>query len=58
MSPSRMDCSSCQGAVVQRLAKGVANYSLYDPFAASPESLRRPLLSTEVQSFLKVSHVL
>ena len=57
MLPSKEDCSSNQGALVQRLAKGVANQSSKDPFAELPKNLRRPLLLTEIQSLLKVSQV-
>ena len=57
MLPSKKGCSSSQGAVVQRLAKGVANWSSQDPFAVPPTSLHRPLLATEVQCFSKVSQV-
>ena len=53
MLPSKKDWSSSQGAVVQRLAKGVATWSSQDPVAALPSCLYRPLLRTEVQCFLK-----
>ena len=57
MLPSKKDCSSSQGAVVQRLAKGVANWSSQNPFAVPPTSLHQPLLATELQCFSKVSQV-
>ena len=52
MLPSKNGCSSSQSALAQSLANGVANY-----LSALPQSLRGPLLPTEMQCFLKVSLV-